>query len=141
MDDAATQPDFQTVCDRFSDTVDETQFERFRWTRDEAPKLARLVEMTQAAFADREDYELAEEGGSGAQAGFKRFLIKVHGKRTVAVAVMLKDGQAIFGAEPVERSHYTIDQTAPIATDYGKADETWVRQSLGKIVAQITPVG
>ena len=30
---------FKDICDRFSGTVDEAQFERFRWTRDEQPKL------------------------------------------------------------------------------------------------------
>ncbi len=129
--------DFTSVCDRFSGVVDDVQFERFRWTRDEAPKLARLVEMTQAAFTGREDYELAEEGGSGGQAGFKRFLIKVHGKRTVAVAVMLRDGQAIFGAEPVERSEYTIEQSEPIASDFANVDTQWVEQALAQIVGQI----
>ncbi|MGB3737918.1 MAG: hypothetical protein WA948_01040 [Pontixanthobacter sp.] len=135
------QSSFQSACDRFSDTVDDVQFERFRWTRDEAPKLARLVDMTQAAFASREDYELAEEGGSGGQAGFKRFLIKVHGKRTVAVAVMLKDGQAILGAEPVERSNFTLSQSAPIACAYDDADENWIEQALGQIVGDIRPNG
>ena len=132
--------EFQKICDRFSDTVDDVSFERFRWTRDEAPKLAHLVEMTEAAFADREDYELAEEGGSGSQAGFKRFLIKVHGKRTVAVAVMLKDGQAILGAEPVERSAYTISQETPLSIGYDNANEAWIKQSLAQIIAEIKPV-
>ncbi len=129
-----------TACDRFSDVVDDVQFERFRFTRDEAPKLAHLVEMTQAAFANRDDFELAEEGGSGGQANYKRFLIKVHSKRTVAIAVMLKDNMAMLGAEPVERSAYTIEMDAPIMTEYDAADPQWIEQALAQIVARIVRV-
>lgn len=132
---------FRDICDRFSGTVDDTQFERFRWSRDEAPKLRELIEMVTSSFNDREDLELAEEGGSGGQANFKRFLLKVHGQRTVAFAVMYKDGQAILGAEPVERSSYTISREQPIHAPFDQIDENWVKDALGQLIADIRRVG
>jgi hypothetical protein len=132
---------FKDICDRFSGTVDEAQFERFRWTRDEQPKLQALIEMVTSVFEDREDFTLAEEGGASGQTGFKRFILKVHGQRTVAIAVMFKDGLAVLGSEPVERSNYTTDRTEPVFTEFGNVDQRWVEDALGTLIADIRPVG
>lgn len=131
---------FKDICDQFSGTVDETQFERFRFTRDEAPKLKRLVELVTASFEGRDDLTLAEEGAEGGQAGFKRFILKAHGQRTVAIAVMLKDGLAILGAEPVERSAYTIS-CDPISADFEEVDEAWIQHALGQLIRNIRAAG
>ncbi|MXO89639.1 hypothetical protein [Pontixanthobacter aquaemixtae] len=128
------QDEFQKACDQFSSVVDEAQFERFRWDRDEAPKLARLVEMVKAAFEGRRDFELAEEGSTS---DFKQYVLKVHGMRTVAIAFMLKDGRAVFASDTVERSSYTIASGDPIATDYDNVDEQWISDTLKILIGRI----
>ena len=129
---------FRDICDQFSGSVDKEQFERFRWTRDEAPKLKQLIDMVHEVFEDREDYALAEEGGSaGGQVGFKRFLLKVHGQRTVAIAIMFKDGLAVLGAEPVERSNYTIQREQPVYAPFDQIDQAWVEDALAQLIADI----
>ena len=50
---AATEDAFRDALDRLSRKVDEGNFERMRWARDEAPKLVRLVELVKGAVADR----------------------------------------------------------------------------------------
>lgn len=132
---------FRDICDRLSGTVDGTQFERFRWTRDEAPRLKELIDMVVASFADREDIDLAEEGGASGQSNYKRFIIKVHGQRIVALAVMYKDGQAILGAEPVERSPYTVTRSDPVHAPFEQVDRAWVEQALGQLIATIQRLG
>ncbi len=130
---AMSHDPFQSACDQFSHLVDDTQFERFRWARDEAPKLARLVELFKAAFEGRDDFDLAEEGTTPE---YKRYLIKVHGQRTVAVAIMLKDGRAIFGSEPVVRSRFTVEDGDPIATYYDNVDEQWIADTLRTLIGR-----
>jgi len=132
-----SQDFFTDACDQFSHIVDDVQFERFRWARDEAPKLARLVELVKQAFDGRDDYALAEEGTT---ADFKRYLIKVHGQRTVAVAIMLKDGQAILGSEPVVRSRFTVKDGDPISANYDDVDEQWIAETLKTLLSRARPV-
>ena len=132
-----SQDPFQNACDQFSNIVDETQFERFRWSRDEAPKLARLVELVKAAFEGREDFDLAEEGTTPE---FKRYLIKVHSQRTVAVVIMLRNGRAILGSEAVIRSRFIVDDGDPIATDYENVDEQWVADALKILIGRAHPM-
>lgn len=125
---------FQRECDRLSSAVDSAQFERFRWDRDEAPKLAHLVDLVTEAFAGRRDFELAEEG---ATSGFKRFVIKVHSKRTIGIAVLLKNGHAVIGAEAVERSSYTVAPGEPISANFDDVDEQWVADTLQTLIGRI----
>ncbi|MFZ1741991.1 MAG: hypothetical protein WAT93_04010 [Pontixanthobacter sp.] len=129
-----SQPNFQLTCDHLSRSVDDTQFERFRWDRDEAPKLARLIELVTGAFDDRRDIELVEEGGSS---GFKRYVLKVHSQRTIAIAVMLKDGFAVLGAEPLDRSPFTVARGDPISTQFDNVDEAWIAGALQNIISRI----
>ena len=63
---------FELECDRLSSAVDSVQFERIRWARHEGPMLERMVQLAQAAVADRPDFELTDEGSRGA---VKRYVI------------------------------------------------------------------
>lgn len=126
--------DFQLECDRLSNAVDETQYERFRWDRDEAPKLARLVELVQGSFAERRDFDLAEEG---ATSGYKNYVLKVHSMRTVAISVRLKNGKAVLASETIDRSPYTLSETGPVGTDYENVDEQWVAAALKMLLGRI----
>ncbi len=127
------QDEFQQVCDQFSSVVDDTQFERFRWDRDEAPKLARLVELVKGSFEGRRDFELAEEG---ATSDFKQYVIKVHSMRTVAISVKLQDGKAVLGCDTVNRSAYTLTSKEPVATDYDNVDEQWIANALKTLIGR-----
>lgn len=132
------EDNFQKACDTLSNTVDTTQFERFRWTRDEQPKLARMVELLSGAFEDREDFDLTEEGATVA---IKRFVIKIHGQRTIAIAMSLQQGQVVIQCEPVERSHFTVNPGNPISDAFEHLDERWMEQALQLVFARIRPVG
>ena len=131
------EDNFQKACDTLSSTVDDTQYERFRWTRDEAPRLARMVELLRAAFDKREDFELAEEGATST---VKRFVIKVHGQRTVAVSMCLKDGQTVMDCSTVERSRFILADGEPIIDDYEHLDECWIEQALQLILMRVQPI-
>lgn len=132
------QDSFQQVCDGLSKIVDEGHFERFRWDRDEAPKLKRLVELVHAAFEERRDFDMAEEG---ATAELKRFVIKIHGKRTIAVAISYENGQAVFRADSVDRSAYKAVPGDPITTAYENVDEDWIKQALQAVFSRIRTAG
>ena len=125
---------FTAACDALSGKVDADQFERFRWTRDEAPKLARLVELVQGSVADRTDIEINEEGGSPEA---KRFVVKVHGKRIAGLAVALDRGHAVMSIGPVERSAFTVEAGKPVHTPYSQVDEQWIGDALGQLFARI----
>ncbi|MGB7373087.1 hypothetical protein [Pontixanthobacter sp.] len=132
------EDNFQKACDTLSSAVDDTQYERFRWTRDEAPRLARMAQLLRAAFDKREDFELAEEGATST---VKRFVIKVHGQRTVAVSMCLKDGQTVMDCSTVERSRFALAEGAPITDDYEHLDECWIEQALQLVIMRIIPAG
>ncbi len=127
---------FQAACDALSNKVDAGQFERFRWSRDEAPKLARLVELVMGSVEDRTDIEINEEGGSQ---DTKRFVIKVHGKRIAGLGVALDRGRAVVSIGAVERSPFQVVQDKPIHAPYSEVDEQWVGETLGKLMERIVP--
>ena len=126
---------FEAVCDRLSQAVDGAQFERMRWDRTEAPMLARLVELLNAVLEVRPDFELLEEG---ATAIVKRYVIKVHGIRTIAIAVTLKGREVVVYGEPIERSRYRLSDTSPVCGDYDLVDEAWMTKALELIFARVT---
>jgi hypothetical protein len=128
------QDDFQQECDRLSDAVDAGHFERFRWERDEAPKLERLVELVQSSFAGRRDFDLAEEGATH---GFKKYVLKVHSNRTVAITVKLEKGHAVLAAEEIDRSPYTLSETGAVGTKYENVDERWIAAALKTLFGRI----
>lgn len=125
---------FQGACDALSNKVDAEQFERFRWQRDEAPKLKRLVELVRGSVEDRTDLEINEEGG---EQDTKRFVIKVHGQRIAALAVALQNGRAVMSAGPIERSSYTVAAGDPVHAGYDKVDEEWIATALAQLFARI----
>lgn len=125
---------FEQECDRLSAVVDTVQFERLRWSRNEGPMLSRLVELSMAALADRSDYELAEEGSSG---DIKRFVLKVHGTRVVALAIGLIAGRVVIGAEPIDRSRFRLSSGEPITADYAEVDEAWIAGALLQMFSRV----
>lgn len=128
------QTNFERECDRLSAAVDQVQFERMRWAREEGPMLARLAELIQAAVAEREDYELIEEGSAG---NIRRYVLKVHGTRVCAVAVGLVRGQAVMDAEAIERSRFRLAPGDASAISYGDVDEDWIAAALQRVFGRI----
>jgi len=124
------------ACDQLSHTVDQVQFERMRWARDEAPKLAYLVELALAAVAQRPDFELTDEGSGGA---LRRFVVKVHGFRVMALALRLTGNTVSMQSEPIERSKYTLHQAEPVSAEFDQVDSAWMAQALGIQFARIQP--
>src|SRR5687767_5599746 len=96
---------FETECDRLSNVVDAVQFERVRWAKNEGPMLDRLVELSRATVEGRPDFELTDEGSRGA---IRRFVLKIHGFRIVAVSIGLEAGRVSVWGEAIERSKYRI---------------------------------
>lgn len=125
---------FQQACDALSGKIDAEQFERFRWSRDEAPKLARMVELIKNSTTDRSDIDINEEGGVQDS---KRFLLKVHGKRIAGLAVALDRGHAVMSIGPAERSEYSVASGDPIHTEYANVDETWIGETLARLMERI----
>lgn len=125
---------FEQQCDRLSAQVDSAQFERLRWARTEAPMLARLMELALAAVEDRPDFELTEEGST---TNIKRFVLKVHGFRIVAVSAGLENGHAVVWAEPVDRSKYTVAPGDPVSADFQIVDEQWMARALEQQFARV----
>lgn len=125
---------FREACDQLSHKVDADNFERFRWTRDEAPKLAKLVELIKGSVADRTDVEINEEGG---EQNSKRFVIKVHGKRIAGIGAGLDKGRAVLAVGPIERSAFTVASGDPVYTDFDNVDEAWIADALGQLMGRI----
>ena len=125
---------FDQACDRLSSVVDDVQFERLRWARNEGPKLARLEELAHGALASREEFELVQEGAS---ADIKRFVLKVHSIRVVGVALWLDGSRAVVGAEPAARSKFTLASDTPISVDYALVDEDWMSAALQELFSRI----
>lgn len=125
---------FETECDRLSRAVDGVQFERVRWARDEAPMLDRLVELAQAAVKERPDIELTDEGSRGA---VRRYVLKVHGSRIVAVNLGLEAGKVAVWGEAIERSQYRVVNGQRHSVDFGQLDEAWMRDTLRVVMGEI----
>lgn len=128
------QDDFERECDRLSQIVDGPQFERLRWDRNEGPMLARLVALALAALETRSEFELAEEGSTSA---IKRFVLKIHSIRTVAILIQLKDGAVHVGAERIDRSAYRLAGGDPHTADFGAVDELWMANALKDLFSRV----
>jgi hypothetical protein len=128
------QVSFQSACDRLSQSVDSIQYERLRWAKHEGPILARLVALAQAAIEDRGEFELAEEGASSDR---KRFVLKVHGTRVVAISFWVADGQAQVSAETVVRSKYAVNDGCALSVEYAALDELWMAGALHELFSRI----
>lgn len=125
---------FELECDRLSSTVDSFLYERIRWDRIEGPLLARLAELSRAAFESRPDFELTEEG---ATSDLKRFVLKVHSNRIMAIKMWLANGRALIDVEEIERSRYKVMPGEPISTEFEGVDEQWMAASMRAIVARV----
>jgi hypothetical protein len=125
---------FENECDRLSNAVDNVQFERIRWARHEAPMLASLVELVRHVIQDRPDFELADEGSKGA---LRRFVLKVHGFRIIAVNVALEVPKVVVWGEPIERSKYRIVDGQRRSADFPDVDEAWMKAALSGIFGEI----
>ena len=125
---------FREACDKLSHKVDAENFERFRWSRDEAPKLVKLVGLIKSSVDDRTDIEINEEGG---EQNTKRFVIKVHGKRVAGLGASLSKGRAVLNIGPIERSPLTVASGDPIHTEFDNVDEQWIAKTLGKLMERV----
>jgi hypothetical protein len=129
-----TQASFELECDRLSGIVDGVQFERLRWARTEAPMLARLVELLHGALEGRADFELTEEGSTPA---VKRFLLKIHSNRIMAISLGLDRGLAVISVQEVERGKFRFDKVRPLADDFAVVDEAWMAAALQELFRQV----
>ena len=125
---------FEIECNRLSNVVDAVQYERVRWAKNEGPMLERLVELARATVAERSDIELTDEGSKGA---VKRFVLKVHSFRIVAVNFGLENGRVVVWAEPIERSKYRIVNGARYSADFREVDEAWMKGALQAIMGEV----
>jgi hypothetical protein len=125
---------FEIGCDRLSNVVDPVQAERVRWARNEGPMLERLVALAQSAVAERSDFELVDEGSKGA---IKRFVLKVHGFRIVAVSLGLEGGRVVMWAEAIERSKYRIVNGRRHSAEFHEADEAWMKAALSAVMGEV----
>lgn len=128
------QDPFRQACDRLSREVDARQFERLRWARDEAPKLARMVELALAAVAGRPDFELTEEGSSQK---VKRYILKVHGQRIVRIDMTLAGEGVEVSAVEIERSRWRLSDVSKLVSSYSKVDETWMAAVLEELIGRV----
>ena len=126
---------FENACDRLSNAVDSVQFERVRWAKNEGPMLEHLVALAQAAVAERPDIELTDEGSLGAA---KRFVLKVHGQRVVAVTLGLDGGRVALWAEEIERSKYKVVDGRRQTAEFKDVDATWMKDSLGALMSEVS---
>lgn len=128
------QNSFDAACDLLSSQVDQNQFDRLHWDRTRAPMLARLVTLAKSALESRPEFELAEEGSTR---DIKRFVLKVHSNRVVAVAVGLDNERAMVGAEAIDRSRFRLTPGAPVSVDYGSVDQDWMSKALQELFSRI----
>ncbi len=131
LDDA----NFQLACDRLSRIVDPTQFERLRWARTEAPMLANLMDLFEGAIADRDDFEAGEEGSTAAT---KRYAVKVHGTRVLAITIGLVETTVTVAAEALPRSRYAIAPGDPLVADYAAFDAALMAAALQDLFSRVT---
>ncbi len=109
---------FELECDRLSKAVDSVQYERIRWAKNEGPMLDRMAQLAQAAVAGRADFELTDEGP---RTDLRRYVIKVHGTRVVAVSLGLAEGRRL-------------------TVDFPQLDEAWMNATLGAVIAEAEPI-
>ncbi|KUR76896.1 hypothetical protein [Novosphingobium sp. FSW06-99] len=129
-----SEDSFFLECDRISQAVDAVQYERMRWAKTEGPMLARLVELAQAAIAERSEFEWTEEG---ATSDIKRFVLKVHSNRVAGLVLWLDQGHAMATIEEIGRSRYGVTPGDPIRADFALVDEAWMAATLQALFARI----
>lgn len=125
---------FENDCDRLSHVVDAVQFERVRWAKNEGPMLEHLAQLARSTVEERPDLELTDEGSAGAA---KRFVLKVHGIRVVAVTVALEGGQVTVWADAIERSKYRVVEGKRHAAPFNQVDTQWMQSAVGAILREV----
>lgn len=129
-----SQETFELACDRLSQVVDGPQFERLRWARVEGPMLARLAALAQSSLEGRTEFELCDEGSTR---DAKRFVLKVHGKRIVAITLLLEGDQAKIRADEIDRSPYRLLDGPPLAAAFDAVDEQWMASTLQELFSRL----
>jgi hypothetical protein len=128
------QTSLDLECDRLSSVVDKALFERLQWERNVGPVLARLVALSHAALEKRGEFELTEEG---ATRDVKRFVLKVHANRVMAVAMRVEGGRAVVEAQPIDRGRYALASGPPLSIASEALDEPWMEQALQQLFARV----
>lgn len=121
-------------CDRLSQAIDRAEFGRLQWAKNEGPMLARLVELAHATLADRSEFALADEGSTNE---VKRFVLKVHNSRVVAIAISLDRGRAVLQAGEIERSPYRLAEGPLISADFQQVDDAWMASALQELFGRV----
>lgn len=132
-----TDQRFDLACDRLSNVVDGVQFERLRWDRTEGPMFARLVALAQGSLENRPDFLLVEEGMSRDE---KRFVLKVHANRIVALSITLDGTRAVMCIEPIERGKYAVTAGPPVVIEFAEMDEAMMALAMGELFSRIQPL-
>jgi hypothetical protein len=127
---------FDHSCDRLSAIVDKALYDRLAWERNVGPKLERLVALLKGAFAEREEFELSEEG---ATRDVKRYVIKIHGNRVLAVSVTIDNGRVVMTGSAIERSRFAVGHAEPITADPDAIDEEWMANALHAVFSRVNP--
>lgn len=126
--------DFESECDRLSNAVDSVQFERIRWARTEGPMLERLVQLAQATVADRPEFELGDEGSAGA---CKRFVLKVHGIRIMALNLGLEGNRVSVWSEEIPRSAFKPVDPQRRTAPFEHVDEQWMTAAIQGAISEV----
>jgi hypothetical protein len=96
--------------------------------------LARLVALAQAALEDRSEFELVEEG---ATRDIKRFVLKIHGNRILAIAIRIDGDRAVLEAQAIDRSRYRLADGAVLSATLEDVDEQWMAGALQDLFARV----
>jgi hypothetical protein len=130
--------EFEAACDHLSTAVDSVQFERIRWARTEGPMLEALVGLARDALASRSEFELTEEGTSGA---CRRFVLKVHSFRIAAINIALEGQTVAVWGEAIDRGRARMPHSQRHTAEYAAVDEEWIKRALGAVFGEIQPDG
>jgi hypothetical protein len=128
------QTSFEIECDRLSGVVDGVLFERLQWERHVGPVLARLVALAQAVLEKRGEFELSEEG---ATRDIKRFVLKVHANRVMAIAMRVDGGRAVVEGQAIDRGRYALASGPPLSVASEELDEQWMAQALQQLFSRV----
>jgi hypothetical protein len=129
-----SQGSLDLECDRLSQAIDRAEFGRLQWAKNEGPMLARLVGLAHAALEDRSDVALTDEGSTNET---KRFVLKVHNSRVVAITISLDGGRARVQADEIDRSPYRISEGLPLSVDFQQVDDAWMASTLQELFGRI----
>lgn len=99
--------------------------------------LARLAELLHLALEDRPDFALGEEGSSKS---IKRYVLRIHGTRIIALTIRLHEGCAVLDGEMLERSKFLLKPGDPLCDEFALVDEVWMEAALQVLFSRVYPV-